>query len=65
MGNARLRKWAEMGGLLSTERERALADVKWYGLSLRDVQERYRADREIVLAAVTEDGRALDYAAED
>eukprot|EP00971_Amphidinium_carterae_P272437 5407423-Amphidinium_carterae.1 len=55
----------EMGGLLSTERERALADVRRDGLSLRDAQARYKADREIVLAAVKQNWGALAYAAEE
>eukprot|EP00971_Amphidinium_carterae_P321577 6392105-Amphidinium_carterae.1 len=50
---------AQMGGLVSTERERALADVKRDGNCWWHVPERYRADREIVLAAVKKNGHAL------
>eukprot|EP00971_Amphidinium_carterae_P143327 2839631-Amphidinium_carterae.1 len=57
-----------MGGLLSTERERALADVQRDGLNLIDVRHvpvRYKADREIVLAAVKQNGSALKYLEEE
>eukprot|EP00971_Amphidinium_carterae_P043513 856206-Amphidinium_carterae.1 len=48
----------------SRERERQLANVQRHG-HLGRVPERYRADREIVLAAVQQDGYALRYAAEE
>eukprot|EP00971_Amphidinium_carterae_P120335 2384464-Amphidinium_carterae.1 len=55
-----------MCSLASTERQRALANVKRDGFSfLRDVPERYRADREIVLEAVKKNGRALAFAAKE
>eukprot|EP00971_Amphidinium_carterae_P273622 5430363-Amphidinium_carterae.1 len=47
------------------ERERLLEEVKWHGLNLRGVPDRYRADREIVLAAVKRRGDALRLAAEE
>eukprot|EP00971_Amphidinium_carterae_P216769 4303110-Amphidinium_carterae.1 len=48
----------------STERERHLVDVKRHG-DLGRVPAHYRADREIVLAAVKQYGSALQYAAEE
>eukprot|EP00971_Amphidinium_carterae_P297897 5918943-Amphidinium_carterae.1 len=53
-----------MDGSESRERERILANVKLHG-DLEGVPERYRADREIVLAAVKKHGCALEYAAEE
>eukprot|EP00971_Amphidinium_carterae_P283764 5633515-Amphidinium_carterae.1 len=53
-----------MDGSDNTERQRYL-EAAWYGLNLRAVPERYRADRQIVLRAVQQDGRALQHAAED
>eukprot|EP00971_Amphidinium_carterae_P128337 2542459-Amphidinium_carterae.1 len=47
-----------------SEREQALADVKRDGMNLRNVPKRYKADHEIVLKAVHQNGRALHYAAE-
>eukprot|EP00971_Amphidinium_carterae_P326729 6457700-Amphidinium_carterae.1 len=53
-----------MGSSESRERERQLANVKSHG-HLGRVPERSRADREIVLSAVQENGLALQYAAEE
>eukprot|EP00971_Amphidinium_carterae_P129265 2560346-Amphidinium_carterae.1 len=50
-----------MDGSESRERERHLTNVKRSG-DLGGVPDRYRADREIVLAAVQQDGMALQYA---
>eukprot|EP00971_Amphidinium_carterae_P185125 3676184-Amphidinium_carterae.1 len=55
-----------MEGNESTEREQLLARVKSDGCRLFwPVPDRYRADREIVLAAVKETGHALRFAAEE
>eukprot|EP00971_Amphidinium_carterae_P256974 5101624-Amphidinium_carterae.1 len=55
-----------MDGSDSAEREQHLREVRTNGIfALRDVPERYRADREIVLAAVQENGVALKFAAEE
>eukprot|EP00971_Amphidinium_carterae_P037305 733273-Amphidinium_carterae.1 len=53
-----------MGGLLSTEREHTLADVR-RNRHLEDLPARYQADREIVLAAVKQNGYVLHMAAEE
>eukprot|EP00971_Amphidinium_carterae_P238117 4727103-Amphidinium_carterae.1 len=54
-----------MGGSASRDREknRHLAAVKRDGRDLREVPEHYKANREVVLAAVQQSGSALEYAA--
>eukprot|EP00971_Amphidinium_carterae_P064306 1273511-Amphidinium_carterae.1 len=50
----------------SRKRKHFLAAVKWNRiLKRRSVPQRYTADREIVLAAVQQNGSALEYAAEE
>eukprot|EP00971_Amphidinium_carterae_P090463 1791007-Amphidinium_carterae.1 len=56
-------KRREMDGSESTEKD--LANVNTNGFEVRVVPERYGADREIVLAAVKQNGHKLIYAAEE